>query len=61
MIDEIKRLNHWNTRLTIVLSELSELEDGVNFDYEEIITDIAFCTRGLEMRRERLQKRGRTQ
>lgn len=60
-IDEIKKLKHWNTRLTTVLNELAELEDGVDVSYEEIITDIGYCTVLLEQRRERLQRRGRTQ
>ena len=60
-IDEIKKLKHWNTRLTTVLNELSELEDGVDADYSEIIDDIGFCTVLLEQRRERLQRRGQTQ
>ena len=59
-IPEIKKLRHWETRLNIVLSELETLEDGKDFDYEEIIADLGFITRGLELRRERLLKRGRT-
>lgn len=59
-IPEIKKLRHWETRLNIILSELETLEDGKDFDYEEIITDLGFITRGLELRRERLLKRGRT-
>ena len=59
-IPEIKKLRHWETRLNIVLNELETLEDGENFDYEEIITDLGYITRGLELRRERLLKRGRT-
>ena len=61
MIDDIKQLKHWNTRLTTVLNELSELEDGVDVDYSEIITDLGYITVMLEQRRERLQRRGRTQ
>lgn len=59
MIDEIKRLKHYNNRLTTVLNELEVLEDGVDADYGEIVTDIGYCTVLLEQRRERLQKRGR--
>ena len=58
-IEEIKQLKHYNMRLTTVLNELSELEDGEGFDYEEIIVDLGFITRGLELRRERLLKRGK--
>jgi hypothetical protein len=47
-------------RLGTVLSELETLEDGVDADYGEIVTDIGYCTVLLEQRRERLQKRGRT-
>ena len=58
-IDEIKKLRHWETRLNTVLNELSELEDGENADYSDIITDIGYCVVLLEQRRERLLKRGR--
>ena len=59
-IPEIKKLRHWETRLNIVLNELETLEDGENFDYEEITTDLGYIVRGLELRRERLLKRGKT-
>jgi hypothetical protein len=59
--DDIKKLKHWNTRLTTVLNELAELEDGVDADYSEITTDLGYITVMLEQRRERLQRRGRTQ
>ena len=61
MIDAIKKLKHYNMRLTTVLNELETLEDGVDADYGEIVTDIGYCTAMLEQRRERLQRRGRTQ
>ena len=61
MIPEIKKLKKWHTRMTTVLNELEKLEDGKDFDYSEIITDYGFITPMLEQRRERLQKRGRTQ
>ena len=61
MTDDIKTLKNYNVRLTTVLNELEALEDYEDFDYSEIVTDIGFCTRGLELRRERLQRRGRTQ
>ena len=59
MIPEIKKMKHWNTRLTTVLDELSTLEDGVGADYSELETDLGYITVLLEQRRDRLQKRGR--
>jgi hypothetical protein len=59
MIEDIRKLKHYNMRLGTVLSELETLEDGVDADYGEIVTDIGYCTVLLEQRRERLQKRGR--
>lgn len=61
MIPEIKQLKNYTTRLTTVVNELAELEDGENADYSDIVTDIGYCTVLLEQRRERLQKRGRFQ
>lgn len=61
MTEPIKQLKHYNMRLTTVLNELSELEDYVDADYSDIVTDIGYCTAMLEQRRERLQRRGRTQ
>ena len=48
-------------RLNTVVGELESLEDFENVDYLEIKNDIGFCTVLLEQRRERLQRRGRTQ
>lgn len=59
MIKEVKELKQWNMRLTTVLNELEILEDGLDADYSEIVTDIGYCTVLLEQRRERLQRRGR--
>ena len=59
--EEIKKLQHWKSRLTTVLNELETLEDGVDVDYSEILTDLGYITVMLEQRRERLQRRGRTQ
>lgn len=59
MSNPIKRLKNYNTRLKTVLNELEVLEDYEDFDYEEIVTDLAFITNGLELRRERLQRKGR--
>ena len=59
MSTPIDRLKNYNTRLTTVLNELAILEDYEDADYEEIVTDIGYCTSLLEQRRERLQRRGR--
>lgn len=61
MTDPIKQLKHYNMRLTTVLNELAVLEDYVDADYSEFVTDLGFITVQLEQRRERLQRRGRTQ
>ena len=61
MSDPIKKLKHYNARLTTVLNELSVLEDFEGADYSEFVTDFGFLTVQLEQRRERLQRRGRTQ
>lgn len=60
MTDPIKKLKHYNTRLTTVLNELAVLEDYKDADYSEFVSDFGFLTVQLEQRRERLQKRGRT-
>ena len=57
----IKELKLLNSRLTTVLNELEVLEDYENADYSDIVTDIQWNVVMLENRRERLQKRGRTQ
>lgn len=61
MTSPIKQLQHYNMRLTTVLKELAVLEDYEDADYSEFVTDFGFLTVQLEQRRERLQKRGRTQ
>lgn len=61
MTEPIKQLKHYNMRLTTVLNELAVLEDYVDADYSEFVTDLGFLTVQLEQRRERLQRRGRTQ
>jgi hypothetical protein len=61
MNDDFKQLKRYVMRLNTVVSELDSLEDFVDADYSEISTDIGFCTVLLEQRRERLQRRGRTQ
>jgi len=61
MSNPIKKLKHYNMRLTTVLNELSELEDYEDADYSDCVTDIGYSVAMLEQRRERLQRRGRTQ
>lgn len=61
MNDDFKQLKRYVMRLNTVVNELESLEDFVDADYSEISTDIGFCTVLLEQRRDRLQKRGRTQ
>ena len=58
---DFKKLKGYLVRLNTVVDELSRLEDFKDADYSEISTDIGYCTVMLEQRRERLQKRGRTQ
>ena len=57
--DVFRRLRNYHARLGTVINELETLEDMVDVDYSEIVTDIGYCTVLLEQRRERLQKRGR--
>ena len=59
--DVFKRLRHYHARLATVINELEILEDFENTDYSEIQTDLGWITVQLEQRRERLQRRGRTQ
>ena len=61
MNKDFKDLKKYVMRLNIVLNELDVLEDFVDVDYSDIKTDIGYCTVLLEQRRERLQRRGRTQ
>ena len=60
MIKAIAELKKYNVRLTTVLNELETLEDGVDADYTDVITDIRWNVLMLENRRESLQRRGRT-
>ena len=55
------KLKLYVSRLRTVVNELEQLEDFVDVDYSDIKTDIGYCTVLLEQRRERLQRRGRTQ
>ena len=58
---DFRKLKHYLMRLNTVVDELSALEDFKDADYSDISTDIGYCTVLLEQRRERLQRRGRTQ
>ena len=60
-IKAILELKKYNARLTTVINELETLEDGVDADYTDVITDIRWNVLMLENRRESLQRRGRTQ
>lgn len=59
--DDFKKLKRYVVRLNTAVNELDVLEDFKDVDYSEIAVDIGLCTTLLEQRRERLQKRGRTQ
>ena len=59
-IKAIEELKRYNARLTTVINELEVLEDGVNADYSDVVTDLHWNVVMLENRRESLQKRGRT-
>jgi hypothetical protein len=59
--EDFKKLKSYLIRLNTVVDELDKLEDFKDADYSDISTDIGYCTVLLEQRRERLQKRGRTQ
>ena len=61
MNDDFRKLKHYLMRLNTVVSELEALEDFTNVDYSDVATDIGYHTAMLEQRRERLQRRGRTQ
>ena len=61
MNEDFRKLKNYVVRLRTVVNELDALEDFVDADYSEISTDIGYCTVMLEQRRERLQRRGRTQ
>ena len=61
MNEDFKQLKHYLVRLNTVVNELDVLEDFEDVDYSDIKTDIGYCTVLLEQRRERLQRRGRTQ
>ena len=58
---DFKSLKGFLVRLNIVVDELDRLEDFRDADYSDAATDVGFVTVMLEQRRERLQRRGRTQ
>lgn len=59
--DDFRQLKRYVSRLSTVVNELDSLEDFRDVDYSEIKDDIGLCTVLLEQRRERLQRKGRTQ
>ena len=61
MSDDFRQLKRYVSRLVTVVGELEALEDFVDVDYSEIKDDVGYCTVLLEQRRERLQRKGRTQ
>ena len=61
MNEDFRKLKRYLVRLNTVVAELECLEDWVGVDYSDVATDIGFHTSMLEQRRERLQRRGRTQ
>jgi hypothetical protein len=61
MNDDFKKLKNYVVRLNTVVNELDVLEDFVDVDYSESATDLGYLTVMLEQRRERLQRKGRTQ
>ena len=58
---EFGKLKAYLIRLNRVVDDLDRLEDFFDADYSDAATDLGFITVQLEQRRERLQKRGRTQ
>ena len=58
---DFKSLKGFLVRLNTVVDELDRLEDFRDADYSDAATDVGFVTVMLEQRRERLQRRGRTQ
>ena len=61
MNDDFRKLKNYVVRLNTVVNELDVLEDFVDVDYSESASDLGFLTVMLEQRRERLQRKGRTQ
>lgn len=61
MNEDFKKLKRYVVRLNTVVNELDVLEDWEGVDYSDVATDVGYATAMLEQRRERLQRRGRTQ
>ena len=61
MNEDFKKLKRYVVRLNTVINELDVLEDWEGVDYNDVASDVGFHTSMLEQRRERLQRRGRTQ
>ena len=61
MFKPIRELRRLNVRMTTALNELEFLEDGEGMDYEDTIKIYRWIVQECEDRRERLQRRGRTQ
>ena len=59
MIKAISELEKYHNRMTTVINELKVLEDGVDADYTDVVTDYRWIVLMLENRRESLQRRGR--
>ena len=59
-IKAILELKKTHKEMTEVLDDLETLEDGVDADWTETVTDYRWLVHELEHRRETLQKRGRT-
>ena len=60
MITAIAELKKYHSRMTTILNELETLEDGVDVDYTDTVTDYRWLVQMLENRRDSLQRRGRT-
>ena len=60
MITAISELQKYHSRMTTILNELETLEDGVDVDYTDTVTDYRWLVQMLENRRDSLQRRGRT-
>ena len=53
MIKAISELQKYHARMTTVLNELEVLEDGVDADYSDVVTDYHWIVVMLEQRRDR--------
>jgi len=57
---ELKEMQKNNHKICRLLDELETLEDGIDCDYTEISTDLAWIKTMLEHRKTTLQNKGRT-